>query len=179
MNTNHILKIASEFDFDESRVQAVATLLEQDSTIPFIARYRKEATGSLDEVQITGIRDRLKQLEELDTRKDAVLKSLEHHGHLTNDLKETVLAAQTWQFWKTFTCRINQSDVPGRLSRGKKDSKSSPASFLNKRESIRLKPQGLFLIKKKGFMQSMTHSPGQGHYGGNDQRRSQSPCNAP
>ncbi|HPA14579.1 MAG TPA: Tex family protein [Desulfobacterales bacterium] len=95
MNTNHILKIASEFDFDESRVQAVATLLEQDSTIPFIARYRKEATGSLDEVQITGIRDRLKQLEELDTRKDAVLKSLEHHGHLTNDLKETVLAAQT------------------------------------------------------------------------------------
>jgi uncharacterized protein len=95
MNIIHTSKIAGELTLDESRVQAVATFLEQDATIPFIARYRKEATGSLDEVQITAIRDRLKQLEELDSRKNAVLKSLEQHGHLTVDLKENVLAAQT------------------------------------------------------------------------------------
>jgi uncharacterized protein len=69
------------------------SLLRQGDTIPFIARYRKEATGSLDEVAITAIRDRLSQLEELDARKAAVLKSLETHGHLTDELKQKVLFA--------------------------------------------------------------------------------------
>ncbi|MGD9233372.1 MAG: Tex family protein, partial [Desulfobacterales bacterium] len=62
---------------------------------PFIARYRKEATGSLDEVAITSIRDRLNQLKELDNRRETILKSLEKHGHLTDELKEAVFAAET------------------------------------------------------------------------------------
>ena len=73
----------------------MADLLGEGATVPFIARYRKEATDSLDEVHITAIRDRLQQLAELDSRKESILKSLETHGHLTDKLKEDVLAAPT------------------------------------------------------------------------------------
>lgn len=95
MNTSHLSIVANELNFKESQIEATASLLEQGATIPFIARYRKEATQSLDEVAIIAIRDRLAQLESLDQRKDSVLKSLEEHGHLTEALKESVLAAQT------------------------------------------------------------------------------------
>jgi uncharacterized protein len=78
-----------------SQVDAVAVLLEDGATVPFIARYRKEATGSLDEVMVTAIRDRLQQLRELDQRRESILKSLTEHGHLTDELKESVMAAET------------------------------------------------------------------------------------
>ncbi|MGE0083631.1 MAG: Tex family protein [Desulfococcaceae bacterium] len=94
MNQEHIVKIAAELNLNPAQTGAVAQLLEEDATIPFIARYRKEATGSLDEVVVTDIRDRLRQLAELDTRREAVLKSLEQHGHLTDELKAAVNAAE-------------------------------------------------------------------------------------
>lgn len=90
-----IATISAELTIATQQVEAVADLLGQGGTVPFIARYRKEATGSLDEVAITAIRDRLHQLEELDGRKAAVLKSLESNGHLTDELKEQVSAAPT------------------------------------------------------------------------------------
>jgi len=93
MTQDHISAIADELALQSAGVQATVGLLKQGATIPFIARYRKEATGSLDEVAITSIRDRLNQLEELDARKATVLKSLETHGHLTDELKEKVLSA--------------------------------------------------------------------------------------
>ena len=95
MKNSHIEKITAELVLNTPQIEAVAALLEEGSTVPFIARYRKEATGSLDEVAITAIRDRLTQLAELDQRKDAILKSLEEHGHLTDELNELVLAAET------------------------------------------------------------------------------------
>ncbi len=95
MNESHLLKISNELDVDQWKVQATAELLEEGATVPFIARYRKEKTGSLDEVAITAIRDRLGQLAELDARKEAILKSLEQHGHLDEALKEKVTAAPT------------------------------------------------------------------------------------
>ena len=95
MNTSHVSIISSELALKESQIQAVAALLEQGATIPFIARYRKETTQSLDEVAIISIRDRLVQLEELHNRKESILKSLEEHGHLTEVLKDSVLAAKT------------------------------------------------------------------------------------
>lgn len=95
MSTTHTSIISHELDLKESQVQAVASLLELGATIPFIARYRKEATQSLDEVAITTIRDRLHQLEELKNRKGVILKSLEQHGHLTDELKADVLEART------------------------------------------------------------------------------------
>ena len=80
--------ISSEMNLKTARVDAVAQLLNQGSTIPFIARYRKEKTGSMDEVTIAGIRDRIEQLNALSNRKEAILKSLKDRELLN----ETLLA---------------------------------------------------------------------------------------
>lgn len=95
MNEVHIPKIAQELSLTIKQVQATADLLNEGATVPFIARYRKEVTGSLDEVSITAIRDRLHQLEELDKRREAILKSLEDRGQLTDELKEKILSAES------------------------------------------------------------------------------------
>ncbi len=95
MNEIHISNIANALSLNLSQVRAVTELLGDGSTVPFIARYRKEATESLDEVAITSIRDMLERLEELDNRKESVLKSLEQHGHLTDELREKVTDAPT------------------------------------------------------------------------------------
>ena len=95
MNEKHITKIAEELDLRPGQVAAVAELLEGGATVPFIARYRKEATDSLDEVAINSIRDRLSQLAELDKRRESILKSLEERGLLTDELKENVMAAES------------------------------------------------------------------------------------
>ncbi len=95
MNETHISKIAQEANLTPKQVQATADLLNEGATVPFIARYRKEATGSLDEVAIAAVRDRLHQLMELDARREAILKSLEERGQLTDELKEKILSAET------------------------------------------------------------------------------------
>lgn len=95
MEEKHIQKIAVERSLAARQVQATADLLSEGATIPFIARYRKEATGSLDELAVTAIRDRMEQLEELDKRREAILKSLEERDLLTDELKEKILAAET------------------------------------------------------------------------------------
>ena len=63
MNQAHVTKIAGELALDEGQISAVAQLIEDGATVPFISRYRKEATGSLDEIAVTAIRDRLVQLQ--------------------------------------------------------------------------------------------------------------------
>jgi len=95
LNQEHIARIASELSLRPGQVAATAGLLEEGSTVPFISRYRKEATGSLDEVAVTAIRDRLGQLKDLDDRRDAILKSLAERGLLTEELKKDLLQAQT------------------------------------------------------------------------------------
>ena len=95
MNETHIERIADELTLAQKQVQAVALLLEEGATIPFIARYRKEATNSLDEVAITAIRDRIEHLAELDSRRDAIFRSLEERGLLTDELKRKLDAAET------------------------------------------------------------------------------------
>ncbi|MFT5367217.1 MAG: hypothetical protein ACI8V2_002175 [Candidatus Latescibacterota bacterium] len=95
MNQSHLQIIAEELSIRINQVEAVANLFAEGGTVPFIARYRKEATDSLDEVAITLIRDRLDQLAELDKRREAILKSLEEHGHLNDDLQNKVDAAKT------------------------------------------------------------------------------------
>jgi len=76
-------------------VRAVLLLLGEGATVPFVARYRKEATGGIDEVAVISIRDRAEQLGTLDKRREAVLKSLEEQGKLTDELKKKVLSAET------------------------------------------------------------------------------------
>lgn len=95
MNPAYIIKIAKELNCHEKQVSATAVLLEGGSSVPFIARYRKETTGTLDEVAITAIRDRLQQLYQLDQRKAAILESIDKQGKLTDELKEKINAAQT------------------------------------------------------------------------------------
>jgi uncharacterized protein len=91
----NIIKIANELKLTLKQVEAVVNLLTEGSTIPFIARYRKEVTGSLDEVVLTSIRDRHDQLQELDKRKVAILKSIEKQEKLTPALTQAIEAAET------------------------------------------------------------------------------------
>ncbi len=95
MNELHIKIIAQELSVKPSQVMTTAGLLDEGATVPFISRYRKEATGSLDEVAVTAIRDRLEQLRELDKRREAILKSLEERELLTDELKDKIDAADT------------------------------------------------------------------------------------
>ena len=88
-------KIAAEMSIKEKQVNTTADLLEGGATIPFISRYRKESTGSLDEVQVMAIRDRLFQLNELEKRREVILASLTDLGKLTDVLKSAVNAAET------------------------------------------------------------------------------------
>jgi uncharacterized protein len=88
-------QIAKEFSLIQKNVDAVAALLEDGATIPFISRYRKEMTGSMDEVMIAGIRDRIEQLRELDKRKEAVITSIEKQGKLTPELLSSIAKAET------------------------------------------------------------------------------------
>ncbi len=87
--------IAQELNLRTQGVKNTIALLDGGGTVPFISRYRKESTGSLDEVQITAIRDRMLQLQALDKRKEAILKSLEEQDILTKELKEQVKAASS------------------------------------------------------------------------------------
>src|SRR3954470_20544151 len=95
MNDAHVSKISVELALKPQQVRATAGLLDEGGTVPFIARYRKEATGSLDEVAITAIRDRLAQLAELDARRQSIVKSLEERKLLTDDLRGRIDAAET------------------------------------------------------------------------------------
>ena len=90
-----IPQMARELQLSGEQVAATVGLLDDGATVPFIARYRKESTGSLDEVAITGIRDRLSQLRELSDRREAILASLEKRGRLSEDLREAVLSAES------------------------------------------------------------------------------------
>jgi uncharacterized protein len=89
------LKIAALLKIDSKSVTATIELLDEGGTIPFISRYRKEATGSLDEVQIMQIRDEIERLRQLEQRRDSILKSIDSQNKLTPELKEQILAAET------------------------------------------------------------------------------------
>jgi len=92
---DHAKKISRELGLRLAQVAAATALLAEGATVPFIARYRKERTGSLDELAITAIRDRLKQLCALEERREAVLSSLAERDLLTPELRASVTGAQT------------------------------------------------------------------------------------
>ncbi len=91
MNINSF--IANELNITEKQVTAVVNLLNDGATIPFIARYRKEHTGGLNEDVLRDIEDRLQYLKILEARKETILKSIEEQGKLTDELKEKILSA--------------------------------------------------------------------------------------
>ena len=95
MIEKYIPKITQELKLQPRQVAATALLLEEGATVPFIARYRKERTGELDEVQITAIRDRIEQLTELDKRRDSIVASLTERKLLTEELRAKIDGTET------------------------------------------------------------------------------------
>ena len=92
---NYSSHIAEQLGLGQRQVEKTIELLEQGATVPFIARYRKETTGSLNEVQITAIRDLLIRLKELDKRREAILASISEQDKLSPELEQQILAAST------------------------------------------------------------------------------------
>lgn len=88
-------KIATQLSIAETQVKATVQLLDEGATIPFISRYRKEMTGSLDEVQVAAIRDEIERLRLLDKRRESIMKSIESQGKLTPELITQIVAAET------------------------------------------------------------------------------------
>lgn len=87
--------IAAEIDVKESQVETALTLLAEGNTVPFIARYRKEATGGLDDSQLRTIEERATYLRELEERKEAILAAIDEQGKLTDELRAQILACET------------------------------------------------------------------------------------
>ncbi len=92
---NHIEQITNLLNVKEIQVKASIQLLDEGNTIPFISRYRKEMTGSLDEEQLRQLQSELERLRSLDDRRATVLGSIEEQGKLTDELREKILAAET------------------------------------------------------------------------------------
>ena len=88
-------RLVTEIGVSARSIAAVEKLLAEGGTVPFIARYRKEAHGNLDEVQIGKIQDRVKYYTELEERKDAILKSIDEQGKLTDELRGKIV--NCWQ----------------------------------------------------------------------------------
>src|SRR6187455_2130887 len=88
-------RIADELQVRVSQVEATIALLDDKSTVPFIARYRKEATGGLDDTQLRTLDERLTYLRELEDRRAAILKSIDEQGKLTPQVREQIEAAES------------------------------------------------------------------------------------
>ena len=91
----HEERIAEELNISPRQVTATIQLLDDGATVPFISRYRKEVTGSLDDLEVANIRDRIQQLRDLDTRREAILKSIDEQEKLTPELAKKINEATT------------------------------------------------------------------------------------
>ena len=87
--------LANELKVDERQISSVIQLLDEGSTVPFIARYRKEATGGLDDTQLRQLHQRLNYLRELDDRRQVILKSIDEQGKLTDELTQSIKTADS------------------------------------------------------------------------------------
>ena len=92
-----VAQIAAEIKVRPEQVQAAVNLIDGGATVPFIARYRKEATGGLDDIQLRELEARLSYLRELNDRREAILRSIDEQGKLTDDLRAALQAATTKQ----------------------------------------------------------------------------------
>ncbi|HEY9125468.1 MAG TPA: Tex family protein [Bacteroidales bacterium] len=95
MNAKHVEKISAQMGINAENVENTISLLEQGATIPFISRYRKEMTGSLDEVQVAEIKRLMEKLIEIDNRRETILNSIEEQGKLSDELRSKIEACST------------------------------------------------------------------------------------
>ncbi|MCB0139536.1 MAG: RNA-binding transcriptional accessory protein, partial [Caldilineaceae bacterium] len=133
---SHNQKIAKELNIPERQVTATAELLDAGNTLPFVARYRKEVTGGLDEEQIRTIQSQLELLRSLDERRTAIIASIEEQGKMTPELLATLNAAET----KTALEDLYQPYKPKRRTR---------ASMARERGLQPLADQILFQVRTK------------------------------
>ncbi len=130
----NLRKVAIELGLDSKNVSAVVELLDEGATIPFISRYRKEMTGSMDEVQIANVRDRMEQLRSLEQRREFILNTIEEQGKLTEELRGKIEAAEN----------INQLED---LYLPYKPKRKTRATIAREKG---LEPLALFLMDQKG-----------------------------
>ena len=88
-------RISEQLSIKESQVTAAVELIDEGATVPFIARYRKEVTGGLDDIQLRQLEDKLHYIRELDERRESILKNIDEQGKLTDELKKDILLAET------------------------------------------------------------------------------------
>ena len=88
-------RISEQLNIKELQVTAAVDLIDEGATVPFIARYRKEVTGGLDDTQLRQLEDKLYYIRELDDRRESILKNIDEQGKLTDDLKKNILQAET------------------------------------------------------------------------------------
>ena len=105
--------ITQELGVQKWQVEAAVKLIDEGNTIPFISRYRKEATGTLNDEQLRNLNERLTYLRNLEDKKNQVLSSIEDQGKLTEELKAQILAAQTLVVVEDLYRPTVRRDVPG------------------------------------------------------------------
>jgi hypothetical protein len=114
------LCIAEELGVREQQVAAAISLLDGGATVPFVARYRKESTGALDDAQLRTLEERLRYLRELNERRAVILDSISQQGKLDAALEQSIEAADTRRGSKIFICPIGRSGGRKRKSRVKR-----------------------------------------------------------
>ena len=113
-------RICQELSLPRVRVAAVVALLNEGNTVPFIARYRKEVTGSLDEVAIRAIEDRVAYYKELLDRRETVLKTIDKQAKLTPELRARIESAwsKTSSWIRTPACSSSKALITGQIAAG-------------------------------------------------------------
>ena len=99
-------KLREELQVERWQVEAAVKLIDEGNTIPFISRYRKEATGSLNDEVLRNLYERLNYLRNLEEKKTSVMASIEEQGKLTDDLKNKILAAETLEHDRSTVCSV-------------------------------------------------------------------------
>lgn len=146
MNTSAAQKASEILNISKNQIEAVDSLLQEGSTIAFIARYRKEKTGSLDEVEISLVKDTLEQIRTLEKRKEAVLSSLEEQNVLTPELEKKVINSKTLP-------ELEDIYLPFRPKKRTKASIAKEKGLLGLAEKILLQIEGFDPLKEaKNFV---------------------------
>ena len=148
--------ITQELGVQKWQVEAAVKLIDEGNTIPFISRYRKEATGTLNDEQLRNLNERLTYLRNLEDKKNQVLSSIEDQGKLTEELKAQILAAQTLVVEETYqgnNCQGKRSGAAGKYYYASDD-----------RQVHRGRSRSLCFRGKRGCFCGRCHCWCKGHY---------------
>lgn len=141
--------IAGDIQARAEQVEAAVRLLDEGNTVPFIARYRKEITGGLDDTQLRNLETRLGYLRELEDRRQAILKSIGEQGKLTEALAGAINGTMSKPSWKTSICRINRNAAPVGRSRLKRALSRWPICCGTRRRTIlKRRPRNSSTLRK-------------------------------